>query len=108
LDVTISSLSKQNNTIIDDTFLTNTVVVYPNPTDGKELRMDYHSLSKNTAYISIYNMLGRKLKSIHDPYEGINARSMDLSNFIDDLQKGQYIIKVSLDHITSTVKITKQ
>ncbi len=108
LDVTISSLSKQNNTILDDTFLTNTVIVYPNPTDGKKLRMIYHSLSKNTAYISIYDMLGRKLKSTQDSYKGINERSMDLSDFIANLQKGQYIIKVSLDHITSTIKITKQ
>ncbi|MCK8521289.1 peptidoglycan DD-metalloendopeptidase family protein [Aquimarina sp. D1M17] len=108
LDVTISSLSKQNNTILDDTFLTNTVIVYPNPTDGKKLRMNYHSSSKNTAYVSIYDMLGRKLKSTQDYYKGINERTMDLSGFIADLQKGQYIIKVSLDHITNTIKITKQ
>ncbi len=107
LDVTISSLSKQNFALIDDTSLENTIIAYPNPTNGKELIIEYQSKSKNTAHISIQDVLGRKLKVVQDSYKGNNKRNINLSQFISELQKGNYFIKVTIDNISETITITK-
>ncbi|MBQ0739467.1 T9SS type A sorting domain-containing protein, partial [Aquimarina celericrescens] len=107
LDVIISSLSKQNFALLDDTSLGHAITVYPNPTNGKELTIEYQSKSKNTAHISIHDVLGRELNVLQDSYYGNYKRNINLSPFISELQKGNYFIKVTIDNISETIKITK-
>ncbi|SHJ63719.1 T9SS type A sorting domain-containing protein, partial [Aquimarina spongiae] len=108
LDVTISSLSKQNNTIIDDTFLTNTVVVYPNPTNGKQLMLTYDSDYTSKATISLFDLAGKLIHQKSNQSGKEPERNIDISDMVHEIPTGTYFLKVNNGAQISTTRIIKQ
>ena len=108
LDVTISSLSKQNNTIIDDTFLTNTVVIYPNPTDGKQLMLTYDSSNTSKATISLFDLTGKLIYQKLDQSSKEPQRNIDISDMVNEIPAGTYFLKVDSGVQISTTRIIRQ
>ncbi len=107
LDVTISTLTRQNQYLADITESGSRMIAYPNPTDGNLLNIEYESRSKSTAYISIHDVLGRKLYALQDDYKDSNKRNVNLSQYVSKLQNGNYFIKVTINKVSKTIQITK-
>ncbi|MFD2565262.1 peptidoglycan DD-metalloendopeptidase family protein [Aquimarina rubra] len=107
LDVTISSLTRQNTEIPDDTFLENEIQVYPNPTQGTTITLSYQSTSNAYTTISITDVTGRVLKSFQEYSKESIHRSLDLSNYFTSFQNGQYFIKVSSKNGSKVIPLIK-
>ncbi|QBN20376.1 T9SS type A sorting domain-containing protein [Flavobacterium nackdongense] len=71
--------------------------VYPNPTSG-QLNL---SAAQNISKVALFNILGQKVLS-----ETIEANQRQLN--ISNLQKGLYVMEVTIDDATQTFKIVKQ
>ncbi|WP_378177308.1 peptidoglycan DD-metalloendopeptidase family protein [Aquimarina sp. SS2-1] len=107
LDITISSLTRQNTEILDDTFLENKIQVYPNPTNGKDITLSYQSPSDAYTVISIIDITGRVLKYFREYSKESIHQSLDLSNYFTSFQNGQYFIKVSNKNGSKVVSVIK-
>ncbi|WP_299245786.1 peptidoglycan DD-metalloendopeptidase family protein [uncultured Aquimarina sp.] len=107
LDVTINSLTRQNTNIQDDTFVNHAVEVYPNPTNGKDIMLNYQSLAGSSTFISIIDITGRILKSFREHTKESQNHTIDLSNHFTSIQNGQYFIKVSGDMGSKTIPVIK-
>lgn len=108
LDITISSLTKENPNLQND--LDNTeqkIKLYPNPTDGSSLTLAYQSTSSLPITISITDFSGRILKSIQNKSKENGTINIDLSQYISPLQTGQYFVKVSSDKESEVIPIIK-
>ncbi|WP_405205555.1 peptidoglycan DD-metalloendopeptidase family protein [Aquimarina sp. LLG6339-5] len=108
LDITISSLTRQNSNILDDTFIENKIEVFPNPTKGTDITLNYQSLSNSYTTISIYDITGRVLKSFRKYTKQSGNQSLDLSNYFSSFQKGQYFIKVHDNRISKVIPVIKK
>ena len=107
LDITISSLSKQN--LKDDTeLIDHSVVLYPNPTDGTKSILQFPSIKGQPTQITVYDIVGRKIKSI--PYRGEQNGTINfnLGSYISDLQQGKYIINVVNIQISKSTTLIKE
>ncbi|WP_108801534.1 peptidoglycan DD-metalloendopeptidase family protein [Aquimarina sp. Aq107] len=111
LDVTISSLTRQNPEIINDTFLNNDTIkanVFPNPTDGSDVTISYQSLQKSQASISIIDIKGSILKSFIEYTEEAKNTTIDLSSYFGSLRDGTYFIKINDDRGSQVIPIIKK
>ncbi|WP_299437972.1 peptidoglycan DD-metalloendopeptidase family protein [uncultured Aquimarina sp.] len=107
LDITISSLTRQNTSIQDDTFIDNHIEVYPNPTKGTDLTLSYSSFATSYTAISITDITGRTIKSFREYTKEAGNQSIDLSNYFTSIQNGQYFIKVSNDRGSKVISVIK-
>jgi len=71
--------------------------VYPNPTSG-QLNL---SAAQNISKVALFNILGQRVLS-----ETIDANQRQLN--ISNLQKGVYVMEVTIDDATQSFKIVKQ
>ncbi|WP_298313576.1 N-acetylmuramoyl-L-alanine amidase [uncultured Aquimarina sp.] len=95
LDITISSLSRQNPNLVDDTKLkNNTPIIYPNPTTGEPLTLTYNATSNQQTEISIWDITGKLLNTMNDKPSENNQRNLDISGLLENVTSGNYIIKV--------------
>ncbi|SEL78507.1 Por secretion system C-terminal sorting domain-containing protein [Aquimarina amphilecti] len=110
LDVTISSITRQNQEVINDTFLKNDteVKIYPNPTNGTNLTLTYKSLQKSYTSISIIDIKGSVLKSFRKYTEKAGNTSLNLSSYFTSLKDGTYFIKINDDRGSQTISIIKR
>ncbi|MHA7058306.1 peptidoglycan DD-metalloendopeptidase family protein [Aquimarina sp. M1] len=108
LDVTISTLTKENPNFQNDSFIeANDIFIYPNPTDGTKLTLSYQSISDTNTAISITDITGRVLKSFQEYSKESTNQSMDLTNYFYSLQNGQYFIKISSKNGSKVIPIIK-
>ncbi|MBQ0733311.1 T9SS type A sorting domain-containing protein, partial [Aquimarina celericrescens] len=108
LDVTISSLTRQSNAIPNDTFISNKIVLYPNPTNGKHLTLIYEAANPSKTKISLLDYNGKLIKIIYDQPGKEVKKNVDISNLIKGIPAGTYFIKTeNADHI-NTARIIKQ
>ncbi|WP_299213687.1 peptidoglycan DD-metalloendopeptidase family protein [uncultured Aquimarina sp.] len=108
LDVTISSLTKENPNIQDDTYIeTNDILVYPNPTDGTSIILNYQSASDAYTAISITDITGRVLTSFYKYSKESVHQSLNLSNYFTSFKNGQYFIKVSSKNGSKVLPVIK-
>ncbi len=109
LDVTISSLSRQNPNLQDDTKLDTNPIVYPNPATGTSLTLTYSATSSHQTEISIWNITGKLLNKIYDkPTKEDSQRNIDISALLENIATGNYIIKVKNGKNTFYSRILKQ
>ncbi|WP_299315870.1 N-acetylmuramoyl-L-alanine amidase [uncultured Aquimarina sp.] len=95
LDVTISTLTKENQGLQDDTFATQLdMIIYPNPTDGTNIFLTYQAQANTTSNISILDITGRVLKSFNETDKESGSKSIPLDQYFLPLQSGQYFIKM--------------
>ena len=107
LDVTISSLSRQN--LKDDTKLINqNIILYPNPTEGKGTTLRFPATQNENSTISIYDVAGKKVKTITHKNTGAGVTNINIDTYIANLHEGQYFIKVSNSKISGSVNFVKQ
>lgn len=71
--------------------------VYPNPTSS-ELNV---SAAKNISKIELFNILGQR---VHSETVQANQKQLNISN----LQKGVYVMEVTIENATQSFKIVKQ
>ncbi len=111
LDVTISSLTRQNDNLIDDTDLEididSDIKISPNPTDGTNVTLKYETQSKTSSSINIFDITGRVLQSFSNFANEPGTRSIDLSPHISSLQNGQYFISIETNGNIKTISIIK-
>ncbi|WP_298313571.1 peptidoglycan DD-metalloendopeptidase family protein [uncultured Aquimarina sp.] len=107
LDVTISSLTRQNTNLQDDTYVNHSVEIYPNPTNGKNITLSYQSTAGSHTAISIIDITGRTLKSFREYTKESENHTIDLSNYFASIKNGQYFIKVSSDIGSKTIPVIK-
>ncbi|WP_299257381.1 N-acetylmuramoyl-L-alanine amidase [uncultured Aquimarina sp.] len=95
LDVTISTLTKENQGLQDDTFATQLdMIIYPNPTDGTNIFLTYQAQANTTSNISILDITGRVLRSFNETDKESGSKSIPLDQYFLPLQSGQYFIKM--------------
>ncbi|WP_299257375.1 peptidoglycan DD-metalloendopeptidase family protein [uncultured Aquimarina sp.] len=108
LDVTISTLTKENPNLQNDTYIeANDIFIYPNPTDGTNVKLNYQSVSDSYTAISIIDITGRVLKSFKEYSKESTNQSIDLSNYFTTFQNGQYFIKVSDKNGSKVISVIK-
>lgn len=108
LDVTISSLTKQNSLIKDDTYLESNIQVYPNPTEGNDIKLTNLSSYTSPISISIIDITGRVITSIRKNIEETENQEIDLSNYFIPLKNGHYFIRVKDDRSSKTISVIKR
>jgi len=108
LDVTISSLSRQNPNIKDDTKLENNLIIYPNPTTGNSLILTYNTTANQQIEISVLDITGKTLNKTYDTSTEENQRSIDIRELLKNISSGNYIIKVKNGKNISYSQILKQ
>ncbi|MFD2565261.1 N-acetylmuramoyl-L-alanine amidase [Aquimarina rubra] len=95
LDITISSLSRQNPNLQDDTKLDTNPIIYPNPTTGKSLTLRYNAVSNQQTEISIWDLTGKLLNKIQEKStQEDRQKIMDISSLLENITSGNYIITV--------------
>ncbi|WP_378177311.1 N-acetylmuramoyl-L-alanine amidase [Aquimarina sp. SS2-1] len=95
LDITISSLSRQNPNLQDDTKLDTNPIIYPNPTTGNSLTLSYDAASNQEIEISIWDITGKLLKKMMEkPAKEDEQKTIDISSLVKNLTSGNYIVKV--------------
>ena len=109
LDITISSLSRQNPNIIDDTKLNNSApIIYPNPTTAKSLTLTYNATSNQRLEVSIWDITGKLLNKINTTPKENSLQNLNISSLIDGIADGTYIIKVKNGKNVTYSRILKQ
>ncbi|WP_299437976.1 N-acetylmuramoyl-L-alanine amidase [uncultured Aquimarina sp.] len=94
LDITISSLSRQNTNLKDDTELENNFIIYPNPTTGNSITLTYNATANQQTEISVSDITGKLINKMYDTSIEKNQRSIDISKLLKNTSSGNYIIKV--------------
>ncbi|MBW1298070.1 N-acetylmuramoyl-L-alanine amidase [Aquimarina litoralis] len=96
LDVTISSLSRQNPDLLDDTkFTIPHPIIYPNPISDNSLNLIFGATSNTKVIISIYDLTGKLLnKMLHIPTE-TGQSTLNISPVIQNIYSGNYIVKIA-------------
>ncbi|WP_108801532.1 N-acetylmuramoyl-L-alanine amidase [Aquimarina sp. Aq107] len=109
LDITISSLSRQNPNIIDDTKLNNSApIIYPNPTTAKSLTLTYNATSNQRLEVSIWDITGKLLNKINTTPKENSLQNLNISSLIEGITGGTYIIKVKNGKNVTYSRILKQ
>ncbi|WP_299184645.1 N-acetylmuramoyl-L-alanine amidase [uncultured Aquimarina sp.] len=109
LDITISSLSRQNPNIIDDTKLNNSApIIYPNPTTAKSLTLKYNATSNQRLEVSIWDITGKLLNKINTTPKENSLQNLNISSLIEGIAGGTYIIKVKNGKNVTYSRILKQ
>ncbi|MGY3792805.1 N-acetylmuramoyl-L-alanine amidase [uncultured Aquimarina sp.] len=109
LDVTISSLSRQNPNLLDDTKLDNNkITLYPNPTDGNGTTLQFPSVKNEKSVIKIYDLTGKKIKTITYKSSNTGVVNLNIDTEISDISAGHYFIKISNSRISNTINFIKQ
>ncbi|WP_299213683.1 N-acetylmuramoyl-L-alanine amidase [uncultured Aquimarina sp.] len=109
LDVTISSLTKENPNLLNDTYIeTNEISIYPNPTNGKNLNISYQATSNESTLIQIIDISGKILKSIEDKVKETGPRNLNLGEYVSSIPNGNYFIKVRKGKNTNVFQIIKK
>ncbi|SEL78455.1 Por secretion system C-terminal sorting domain-containing protein [Aquimarina amphilecti] len=109
LDVTISSLSRQNPNIIDDTKLSNSIpIIYPNPIINNSLTMTYNSVSNERIEVSIWDITGKFLNKISKTSKENSLQNLNISSLLEGITNGNYIIKIKNGDHVSYSRILKQ
>ncbi|AXT56227.1 N-acetylmuramoyl-L-alanine amidase [Aquimarina sp. MMG015] len=109
LDITISSLSRQNPNIIDDTKLNNSdPIIYPNPTTAKSLTLTYNATSNQRLEVSIWDITGKLLNKINTTPKENSLQNLNISSLIEGIAGGTYIIKVKNGKNVTYSRILKQ
>lgn len=84
--------------------LKNSILVYPNPTEGR-LTLEINGIADNNSAMRIYTVTGKLVFDEKIPAEGIpQAKDIDLSSFA----KGVYYLKVSFHDGTIVRKVVVQ
>lgn len=108
LDITISSLTKQNSLIKDDTYLVSNIQVYPNPTNGNDIKLTNLSSYNSPISISIIDITGRVITSVRKNIEKTENQEIDLSNYFISLKNGHYFVQVKDDRSSKTISVIKR
>lgn len=87
----------KNLSVADNAFAKFKFNYYPNPTSS-QLNL---SSEKNISKVELFNILGQKVQS-----NTVNASQKQLN--IANLQKGMYMMEVSIENVKKTFKIVKQ
>ena len=107
LDVTISSLTKQN--ITDDTQLeTESILLYPNPTNGDNLILQFPNDIEGDIKISLLDYTGKVLKTKLENLKNSKAYNIDISDSVQDLNTGIYFVRISNENYNRTIKLMVQ
>ncbi len=112
LDVTISSLTRQNDNLIDDTDLEididSDIKISPNPTDGKSLILNLNTAIDTKTEISIWDYTGKMINRITGSFIKGNQKTVDISHLVSNVASGSYLIKIKNgEHIFHSKVIIK-
>ncbi|MGQ9706092.1 MAG: clostripain-related cysteine peptidase [bacterium] len=83
---------------------------YPNPFD-KKTTVEFDIPKPSVVNLSIYDISGRKVKAIINQYMNVGSYKMDIGIISDDgalMQNGVYILRLSTDYDSATIKMLIQ
>ena len=104
LDITISSLTKQN--ITDDTQLEpESILLYPNPTNGDVLLLQFPTEIEGDVKISLLDYTGKILKTKKETATATSKYKTDLSDFVKDLASGIYFVSFRNHAHSQSIKL---
>ena len=75
--------------------------VYPNPSNGEGLTMTLSGVTSSNVQVKVYDALGRKIESKRYAVDGTLQTTL---NFANELSNGLYIVEVSTEDITRSVR----
>ncbi|MHA7058308.1 N-acetylmuramoyl-L-alanine amidase [Aquimarina sp. M1] len=108
LDVTISTLTKENPNLQSDLdTTTHNYVAYPNPTDGNQLTLTYNVIDSQHTKIFLLDLTGKILKTKYDTPGKEFSKSIDITDMIKGMPANIYFIKTENGGQTRTLKIIK-
>ncbi|WP_119843978.1 N-acetylmuramoyl-L-alanine amidase [Reichenbachiella sp. MSK19-1] len=81
------------------------MILYPNPTDGQSLMMEYHASSKAKTSIELVDQVGRTLGTIYDSPTELGNRRVDISEVMSQKVSGIYWVRVTHGSESYTTKI---
>ena len=103
LDVTITS----GNASARVSASAEAVRVYPNPTDGAAVTLNYTSQSEQPTDISLLDLSGRVIRTMQDTPAGGQRRSVNLGEVLADVAPGYYVVSVRQGPAVQTVRLMK-
>ena len=75
--------------------------VYPNPSNGEGLTMTLSGVTSSNVQVKVYDALGRKIESKRYVVDGTLQTTL---NFANELSNGLYILEVSTEDVTRSVR----
>lgn len=109
LDVTISSLSRQNPNLLDDTKLTiSNPVLYPNPISNTTLNLIFSATANAEVVISLYDLTGKLLDNMNYISKETEQTTLNISSLIQNISSGNYIIKIANGKNITYSRLLKQ
>jgi hypothetical protein len=75
--------------------------VYPNPSNGERLTMTLSGVTSSNVQVKVYDALGRKIESKRYAVDGTLQTTL---NFANELSNGLYILEVSTEDVTRSVR----
>jgi hypothetical protein len=75
--------------------------VYPNPSNGEGLTMTLSGVTSSNVQVKVYDALGRKIESKRYAVDGTLQTTL---NFANELSNGLYILEVSTEDVTRSVR----
>jgi len=84
---------------------TKTINVYPNPSDGSNVNIDFQAPTNTNAQLVVYDMMGRAVytNNLNDRNEINSAYSLDVSG----LASGVYMVNLVIDKVKVCQKLIK-
>lgn len=78
------------------------ISIYPNPAKEGKINIQFRGLSKGIYYISVFNLLGVKVKEISFNFDGnLTNKSINL-----DVKPGSYLLNIKSSNYNETKKIS--
>lgn len=82
----------------------NSFSIYPNPTPNRNINLLYEDNRGESALVEVYDLVGRKLKSVQLDANGFSNHSLNLEN----LSAGTYLVKFQSGNFQTTKKLILQ
>ncbi len=102
LDVTRTSAARLAVSSDDE------LILYPNPTNGKNLTLQYHAKGEQPSRIQVQDVLGRIVGSTQDLPDVEQRREVDLQPLFQNLSTGRYLVRFQQGSRVETQWVNKE
>ncbi len=84
-----------------------TLNIYPNPTNGIDVSLNYRAAGKSSTVITLFDSMGKAYNTLTDMPEGEGERTLNISSLFDQVSPGLYWIVVNHNGQSTSSKVLK-
>jgi hypothetical protein len=101
VDASQDALQDSEKDVLQDAMQEMELSVFPNPSNGEGLTLSLSGIQSDNVQVKIYDALGRKIESKRYVVDGTLQTTL---NFANELSNGLYILEVSTEDVTRSVR----